>query len=43
VINPDGTLNQQSYEDAIQQNIVNSLQSETNNYSPFLGGFTGGR
>ena len=43
VINQDGTLNQQSYEDAIQQNIVNSLQSETSNYSPFLGGFTGGR
>lgn len=43
VINPDGTLNQPSYEQALQQNIINSLQSETSNYSPSLGGFTGGR
>jgi hypothetical protein len=43
VINQDGTVDQQSYQNALQQNIINSLQSETSNYSPSLGGFTGGR
>jgi hypothetical protein len=39
----DNKRDEDAYKDAIQQNIVNSLQSETSNYSPFLGGFTGGR